>query len=73
MRDVAAVVAAREFIDRAGTLWHVVEVDARHTPGARGDRCLLFSSPGAIRRVWHYPAEWSRVPAEELDALSWRQ
>jgi hypothetical protein len=71
MREVAAIVA-REFIDGAGVLWRVVEVDASHTPGARGERCLLFSSPSAIRRVWHYPPGWARVPAEELDALSWR-
>jgi hypothetical protein len=71
MRDVDTA-AAREFIDRAGVLWRVIEVDARHTPGARGDHCLLFSSPSAIRRVWHYPPDWARVPADELDALSWK-
>jgi hypothetical protein len=71
MREMETAVA-REFIDRAGVLWRVIEVDARHTPGARGERCLLFSSPGAIRRVWQFPADWSQRPADELDALSWR-
>jgi hypothetical protein len=51
--------------------WEVVEVDAAAVPGARGPRCLLFSRPDCIRRVWHYPPDWRTLGAVGLAALSW--
>jgi hypothetical protein len=70
-REHDVVSRNREFLDATGVLWQVVEVDGRHVPGSRGERCLLFSSSVAIRRVWDYPRAWTDAPPEELDALSW--
>ena len=53
--------------------WWVVEVDARHVPGARGARCLLFSSASCIRRVWSYPANWRTLDDAALASLSWQR
>lgn len=53
--------------------WSVVEVDARAVPGAHGARCLIFSRPECIRRVWDYPADWRTMDAAGLAALSWRR
>ena len=64
---------AREFMDETGTEWEVSEVDASTIPGARGGRCLIFSSAHAIRRVWNYPPDWYRVSPAELSAISWRR
>ncbi len=62
----------REYLDQAGVQWRVIEVDARGVPAARRERCLLFCSMSAIRRVWQYPDEWFGVEAEELATMSWR-
>ena len=43
--------------------WEVVEVDAAAVPGAQGPRCLLFSRPDCIRRVWDYPVNWRTLDA----------
>jgi hypothetical protein len=54
-------------------VWTVTEVATHGLPGARGDRCLLFDGPGAVRRVWHYPPKWDRLSDAALFALSWGQ
>ena len=47
---------ALEFVDADYVWWRVSERAARRDPGARGDRCLIFASADALRRVWDYPA-----------------
>ena len=69
----AAVEAAVDVVDGAGVRWRVAERDARRDPGARGPRCLIFTSRHAVRRVWTYPRGWPQLPAEELLALSWER
>ena len=66
-----AGVLPRRFIDRAFQEWTVHEVATGDVAWARGPRCLLFSSEGAIRRVWRYPPTWRALPDAELEALSW--
>jgi hypothetical protein len=61
----------RIFRDGSGALWTVLEVEAAGMVGARGPRCLVFECGAAVRRVWHYPAEWGEWNAEKLEALSW--
>jgi hypothetical protein len=56
-----------------GELWRVTELDARRTPGASGDKCLLFDSDSIGRRVWSYPDDWRQLTDAELYALSWRK
>lgn len=63
----------RVYRDADGTEWEVVEVDGRQVPAARGERCLLFRSPHAIRRVWNYPHSWVDMDSTELVRLSWRR
>jgi hypothetical protein len=60
-------------ITAEGEVWRVTELDARETPGASGDRCLLFDSHSIGRRVWSYPDDWRRLPDAELYALRWRK
>ena len=64
---------ARIFVDANGVEWEVSEVDGAKVPAARGERCLIFRSPGAVRRVWNYPASWVGMNASELVDLSWRR
>lgn len=61
----------RIFTDDEGVQWEVTEVSGRKVPAARGERCLIFSSPVAIRRVWSYPEHWVRMSGRELLDLSW--
>lgn len=63
----------RVFTDGEGVQWEVTEVPGRNVPAARGEKCLIFSSPVAIRRVWTYPDTWVRMSADELYDLSWRR
>jgi hypothetical protein len=63
----------RVFVDSSGVEWEVLEVDATEVPAARGERCLIFRSPGAIRRVWNYPGTWTDMSASELANLSWNR
>ena len=53
--------------------WSVVEVDASAVPGALGVRCLIFTRPDCIRRVWNYPADWRSLDDAGLDSLSWHR
>jgi hypothetical protein len=61
----------RIFVDGNGVEWEVVEVNAADVPAARAERCLIFRSPAAVRRVWHYPRTWTAMTASELVRLSW--
>jgi hypothetical protein len=62
-----------EFLDAANVHWRVTERDATGDPGARGERCLIFTSDEAVRRVWDYPPGWRDLAADALAALSWRR
>ena len=61
----------RVFVDADGVEWEVGEVDGARVPAPRGERCLIFRSPGAVRRVWNYPSTWATMSASELVDLSW--
>jgi hypothetical protein len=63
----------RIFVDENGVEWEVLEVSAADVPAARGERCLIFRSPGAVRRVWNYPRSWPSMSAPELVDLSWHR
>ena len=63
----------RVFMDADGVEWEVREVDGTRVPAARGERCLIFRSPAAVRRVWNYPSTWTAMSASELMDLSWRR
>ena len=60
-----------DYLDRHNVSWRVTERDARRDPGAPSERCLVFSSDSAIRRVWSYPETWRTMSDSELEALSW--
>lgn len=57
--------ATRVVIDAQGNEWVVREVDTPQT-WAHGARCLIFSSPAIVRRLWRYPDDWFRRSAREL-------
>jgi len=59
------------YLDRHQVGWRVTERDARRDPGSRADRCLIFASEDAVRRVWTYPPTWRTMSDRELEALSW--
>ncbi len=63
----------RVFVDGSGVEWEVLEVDGSTVPAARGERCLIFRSPVAVRRVWNYPKTWTAMSASELVNLSWNR
>jgi len=67
----AEVPLTRIFVDANGVEWEVTEVDGAEVPAARGERCLIFRSPAAVRRVWNYPKSWTVMTASELVNLSW--
>lgn len=52
-----------------GIAWRVREMDAKHIPGARADRCLIFDSEGVVRRAWSYPRAWAELDDESIWAL----
>jgi hypothetical protein len=63
----------RIFVDGNGVEWEVSEVNGADVPAARGERCLIFRSSAAVRRVWNYPKTWSAMSAPELINLSWNR
>jgi hypothetical protein len=63
----------RVFVDGNGVEWEVWEVDGEDVPAARGERCLIFRSSAAVRRVWNYPTSWTSMSASELTKLSWNR
>ena len=60
--------ATRMVMDALGNEWTVREVDTPQS-WAHGNRCLIFSSPSIVRRVWRYPEGWARLSPSELLAL----
>ncbi len=64
--------APRTFRVVDGATWCVREIAFVDVPWAQSPRCLLFQSETAIRRVWHYPADWRALPDAALEALSWQ-
>ena len=60
----------REFLDPDFVAWRVVERSCAGVPGARRERCLVFASAWAIRRVYEFPDHWRQLPVEALVALS---
>jgi len=56
--------------DPASETWHVREIDARHIPGAKAERCLVFENRERVRRLWSYPENWETLPPPELLALA---
>ena len=58
-------IATRVVMDAHGNEWVVREVETPQA-WAHGDRCLIFSSPSIVRRIWRYPADWSRLSSREL-------
>ena len=60
--------ATRMVMDARGNEWTVREVDTPQS-WAHGNRCLIFSSPSIVRRVWRYPEGWARLSPSELLAL----
>jgi hypothetical protein len=72
LTDVA-VPLTRLFVDADGLEWEVLEVDGSNVPAARGERCLIFRSCAAVRRVWNYPKSWTSMSASELVNLSWHR
>ena len=63
----------RVFVDSNGVEWEVEEVSGAEVPASRGERCLIFRSPAAVRRVWNYPRTWTVMSASELVNLSWNR
>ncbi len=55
----------RRYVDASGVAWGVRE---KATLG-RGP-ALYFESPGAFRRVTHYPPDWRDLTTGELEILS---
>lgn len=66
-----SVRATAEFMDGTGIIWKVLEVDGASVPASRGDACLLFVAPHAVRRVWRFPQDWQLLPPASLEELSW--
>lgn len=61
--------ASRVVMDARGNEWVIREVETPQA-WARGNRCLIFSSPAVVRRLWRYPDTWVRLsPRELLDLL----
>ena len=60
-----------QFIDSNGVGWQVTERE-RMQYDRRWIRMLVFASPAAVRCVRSYPDDWRSLPAEDLEALSWR-
>jgi hypothetical protein len=58
-------VETRAVVDTHGNEWSIREVDTPQ-PWAHAKRCLIFSSAAIVRRVWSYPADWSRLSSREL-------
>ena len=56
---------SRIVMDPQGNEWVVHEVDTPQA-WAHGTRCLIFSSPAVVRRVWRYPEEWAQLTSRQL-------
>jgi hypothetical protein len=65
LRPLPVPSAERRYVDASGLAWSVRE---KATLG-RGP-ALYFESPGAFRRVTHYPPDWRDLTTRELEILS---
>jgi hypothetical protein len=63
--DLSPIVRSRN-LTHAECIWSVREIDARGVPGARGETCLIFEWPEAVRRVWTFPRNWWELDDEAL-------
>ena len=68
-----AVGDAITYVDSDLVSWRVTEHDGRDVPSGHGPRYLIFVSPGAVRRVWDYPASWRGLDARALMQVSWHR
>lgn len=57
------------FVDARGTAWFAHEIRASLSQRPRGEHYLLIESRDAIRRVWHYPADWRALRGDALLVL----
>jgi hypothetical protein len=62
---------SRRFIAADDSVWTAQEIELGSVAWAHAPRCLVFQSAVAIRRVWHYPAEWRSLSDAALETLSW--
>ena len=70
-RESAIVRGPRVVRDNAtGDMLTVVERCADGVTGARGPRCLIFSTDRGFIRLWAYPENWVDLSDAELRALS---
>jgi hypothetical protein len=53
-----------------GVRWTVYEMAGEAIPGCRGASCLVFDSPGCVRRVWRFPDDWRHMPDDALLRVS---
>lgn len=63
------IIRSRSVRDGLGTVWRISESDARDTPGAMSDTCLIFDSQAVCRRYWKYPGDWFTLPEDNLLAF----
>jgi hypothetical protein len=56
---------SRVVMDAQGNEWVIHEVDTPQA-WAHAARCLIFSSPAIVRRVWRYPDGWVRLAPRDL-------
>jgi hypothetical protein len=69
-REAAQEELSRQYRAADFSCWSVTEI-AGNVLARPGQRCLIFASADAVRRVWSYPAEWRELSDAELEALSW--
>lgn len=70
-RLLAGTGPVRDFVDRDGVRWRVYELAFSEYDRRRG-MSLIFASDSAVRRVRHYPPDWTALSDDELASLSWR-
>ena len=58
-------IPTRVVMNAHGNEWFVREVETPQ-PWAHGVRCLIFSSPAIVRRVWRYPDGWVQLSPRDL-------
>ena len=71
-REAAQEELTRQYLAVDFSRWSVTEISG-NVPTRPGQRCLIFASADAVRRVWNYPPEWRELTDAQLEALSWGQ
>src|SRR4051812_1252633 len=69
-RDAAQEELSRQYHAADFSRWSVTEI-AGNVVARPGQRCLIFASAEAVRRVWNYPPDWRELTDPELETLSW--